>query len=118
MIKARQVNLNGIHTPGKLNTILIPVPCTAVLKERYYCNLQVGKRRKMEEKYGAERVAFWSWNFETGPLDGESLKVIYERAVSDFVQKVMPAVKDRRNVIFCVHQGSFSALVKYIEDIS
>jgi 2,3-bisphosphoglycerate-dependent phosphoglycerate mutase len=71
----------------------------------------------MEEKYGAERVAFWSWNFETCPPDGKSLKVVYERAVSDFVQKVMPAVKDGRNVIVCVHQGSFRALVKYIEDI-
>jgi 2,3-bisphosphoglycerate-dependent phosphoglycerate mutase len=71
----------------------------------------------MEEKYGAEMVAFWSLNFETGPHDGESLKVVYERAVSDFMQKVMSAVKDGKNVIVCAHQGSLRALVKYIEDI-
>ena len=71
----------------------------------------------MEEKYGAERVAFWSWDFETCPPGGESLKVIYGRAVSDFVQKVMPAVKDGRNVTVCAHQGSLRSLAKYIEDI-
>ena len=42
--------------------------------------------------------------------------VVYERAVSNFVQKVMPAVKDGKNVIVCAHQGSLRALVKYIED--
>ena len=101
----------------KLNNNLIPVFCTAALNERYYGKLQGGNKRKMEEKYGAERIAFWSWNFETGPPDGESLKVVYDRAVSDFVQKVMPAIKDGKNVIVCAHQGSLRALVKYIEDI-
>ena len=37
--------------------------------------------------------------------------------MSDFVQKVMPAVKDGKNVIVCAHQGSLRTLVKYIEDI-
>ncbi len=101
----------------KLNNNLLPVFCTAALNERYYGKLQGEKKRKMEEKYGAEMIAFWSWNFEAGPPDGESLKVVYERAVSYFVQKVMPAVKDGKNVIVCAHQGSLRALVKYIENI-
>jgi len=101
----------------KLTNNLIPVFCTAALNERYYGKLQGMKKRKMEEKYGTEMVAFWSCNFETGPPDGESLKVVYERAVSYFMQKIMPAVKDGKNVIVCAHQGSLRALVKYIEDI-
>jgi 2,3-bisphosphoglycerate-dependent phosphoglycerate mutase len=101
----------------KLNNNLIPVFCTAALNERYYGKLQGGKKQKMEEKYGSEKVAFWSFDFEIGPPDGESLKVVYERAVSYFVQKVMPAIKDGKNVIVCAHQGSLRALVKYIEDI-
>ena len=101
----------------KLNNNLIPVLCTAALNERYYGELQGGKKRKMEEKYGAERIALWSWNFEIGPPNGESLNVVYKRAVSYFVQRVMPAVKDGKNVIVCAHQGSLRALVKYIEDI-
>jgi 2,3-bisphosphoglycerate-dependent phosphoglycerate mutase len=34
------------------------------------------------------------------------------------VQKVLPAIKEEKNVIICAHQGSLRALVKYIEDIS
>ena len=101
----------------KLNNNLIPIFCTAALNERYYGKLQGEEKRKMEEKYGVEKIALWRLGFETGPPDGESLKVVYERAVSYFVQKVMPAIKDGKNVIVCAHQGSLRALVKYIENI-
>jgi 2,3-bisphosphoglycerate-dependent phosphoglycerate mutase len=101
----------------KLNNNLIPVFCTAALNERYYGRLQGGKKQKMEEKYGAEKIAFWSLDFKTGPHDGESLKVVYERAVSYFKKEVMPAIKDEKTVIICAHQGSLRALVKYIENI-
>ena len=59
----------------ELTNNLIPVFCTAALNERYYGKLQGMKKRKMEEKYGTEMVAFWSCNFETGPPDGKVLKL-------------------------------------------
>jgi len=34
------------------------------------------------------------------------------------VQKVLPAIKEEKNVIICAHRGSMRALVKYIENIS
>ena len=76
------------------------------------------KKQKMEEKYGAEKISSWRWNFEPGPPEGESLKNVYERAVPYFEQKILPAVKDGKNVLVCAHQSSLRALVKYIEDIS
>ncbi len=73
----------------------------------------------MEEKYGAEQVANWRWNFEPGPPEGgESLKAVYERTVPYFRKKVMPALEGGKNVLICAHQSSLRALVKYIEDIS
>ena len=72
----------------------------------------------MEEKYGAEKLSSWRWNFEPGPPEGESLKTVYERAVPYFEQKILPAVKEGKNVIICAHQSSLRALVKYIEGIS
>jgi len=96
----------------------IPVYHTAALNERYYGKLQGRKKQKIEEKYGPEKLASWRWNFEPGPPKGESLKAVYERAVPYFVQKVLPAIKEEKNVIICAHQGSLRALVKYIEDIS
>jgi 2,3-bisphosphoglycerate-dependent phosphoglycerate mutase len=42
---------------------------------------------------------------------------VYECAVSYFKKEVMPAIKGGKNVVFCAHQGSLRALVKYVEDI-
>lgn len=104
--------------PEKLSKELIPVYTTAALNERYYGKLQGRKRKKMEEKYGTEKLASWRWNFEPGPPEGESLKAVYERAVPYFEQKILPAVKEGKNVLVCAHQSSLRALVKYVEGIS
>jgi len=104
--------------PQILKNNFIPVYHTAALNERYYGKLQGRKKQKIEEKYGLERLASWRWDFEPGPPKGESLKAVYERAVPYFEQKVLPAVKEEKNVIICAHQGSLRALVKYIENIS
>lgn len=104
--------------PEKLGKKLIPIYFTPSLNERYYGKLQGRKKQKMEEKYGAEKLASWRWNFEPGPPEGESLKVVYERAVPYFMEKILPAVKAGKNVLICAHQGSLRALVKYIEGIS
>jgi 2,3-bisphosphoglycerate-dependent phosphoglycerate mutase len=104
--------------PEKLGASLIPVYSAAALNERYYGKLQGRRKQKIEEKYGAEKLASWRWEFEPGPPEGESLKAVYERAVPYFEQKVLPAVKEGKNVIVCAHQSSLRALVKYIESIS
>jgi 2,3-bisphosphoglycerate-dependent phosphoglycerate mutase len=104
--------------PKKLGEDLIPVYHAAALNERHYGKLQGKKKQKMIEKYGEEKVSSWRWNFEPGPPEGESLKNVYERAVPYFKQKILPAVKEGKNVLICAHQSSLRALVKYIEDIS
>ncbi len=104
--------------PEKLGKNLIPIYLTPLLNERYYGKLQGRKKQKMEEKYGAENLSTWRWNFEPGPPEGESLKTVYERAVPYFDEKILPAVKEGKNVLICAHQGSLRALVKHIEQIS
>ncbi len=104
--------------PEKLGEKLISIYFTPALNERYYGRLQGRKKQKMEEKYGAEKLASWRWNFEPGPPEGESLKAVYERAVPYFEAKILPAVKTGKNVLVCAHQSSLRALVKYIEGIS
>jgi 2,3-bisphosphoglycerate-dependent phosphoglycerate mutase len=104
--------------PEKLGKKLIPIYLTPSLNERYYGKLQGRKKQKMEEKYEAEKLASWRWNFVPGPPEGESLKAVYERAVPYFKEKILPAVKTGKNVLVCAHQSSLRALVKYIEGIS
>jgi 2,3-bisphosphoglycerate-dependent phosphoglycerate mutase len=72
----------------------------------------------MEEKYRTEKLASWILDVESDLPEGGNLKAVYEHAVPYFKQKVLPAVKDGQNVIFCAHHSSLRAIVKYIEDIS
>lgn len=116
--KESSEKLNWHSYPEKLGKDLIPIYITPAFNERYYGKLQGRKKQKMEEKYGAEQVSSWRWNFEPGPPEGESLKAVYERAVPYFQKKVMPALEDGKNVLICAHQNSLRALVKYIEGIS
>jgi len=66
--------LDWYSYPEKLGEDLIPVYTTPALNERYYGKLQGRKKQKMEEKYGAEQVANWRWNFEPGPPEGGKLE--------------------------------------------
>jgi 2,3-bisphosphoglycerate-dependent phosphoglycerate mutase len=109
---------NWYSYPEKLGKKLILIYFTPSLNERYYGKLQGRKKQKMEERYGAEKLSSWRWNFEPGPPEGESLKVVYERAVPYFEENILPAVKAGKNVLVCAHQSSLRALVKYIEGIS
>lgn len=111
-------NPDWYSCPEKLGQNLIPIYTTSALNERYYGKLQGRKKQKMEEKYGEEQVSRWRWNFEPGPPEGESLKAVYERSVPYFQNKIMPALKDGKNVLVCAHQSSLRALVKYIENVS
>lgn len=104
--------------PEKLGRSVIPVYTAAAFNERYYGKLQGMNKHEMEEKYGAEKLASWTWDSESCIPEAESLQTVYERVVPYFEQKVMPSVKEEKNVIICAHQGSLRALVKYIEGFS
>jgi 2,3-bisphosphoglycerate-dependent phosphoglycerate mutase len=104
--------------PEKLDNSVIPIYTAAAFNERYYGKLQGMKKHEMEEKYGAERFVSWTWDQESRIPEAESLQEVYGRVVPYFEQKVMPSVKEGKNVIICAHQGSIRALVKYIEGIS
>ncbi len=114
----RSEKTNWYSYPEILGEDLIPMYTTSAFNERYYGQLQGRKKQKMEEKYGAEQISRWRWNFEPGPPDGESLKAVYERAVPYFQKNVMPALEGGKNVLICAHQSSLRALVKYIEGVS
>jgi len=104
--------------PEKFGKNVILVHKVAAFNERYYGKLQGMNRNAMEEKYGAEKFVSWSWDQEARLPEAESLQEVYERVVPYFEQKVMPSIKEEKNVIICAHQGSLRALVKYLEGIS
>lgn len=49
---------------------------------------------------------------------GETLKMVYKRAVPFYLQTILPLLKDGKNVLIVAHGNSIRALVKYLESIS
>lgn len=50
--------------------------------------------------------------------NGESLKMVYERAVPFFLNRILPILKEDKSVLVVAHGNSLRALSKYIENIS
>ena len=72
----------------------------------------------MEKLLGEKEFDKVRRGWDTVPPHGESLKMVYDRAVPYFLEKILPAVTDGKNVLVVAHGNSLRALVKYIEKIS
>ena len=57
-----------------------------------------------------------SWDY---PIpNGESLKMVYNRVLPFFLEKILPTVLKDKNVLVIAHGNSLRAIIKYIENIS
>jgi len=71
------------------------------------------KTKKIEEKYGPEKLASWRWILNQARLKGKVLKAVYLSGLCPiFGAKSSAAIKEEKNVIICAHQGSLRALVQ------
>lgn len=108
-----------------LNTILttisqtnIPIEKSPALKEKSY-GIYTGKNKwEIKEKYGEEEFQKIRRSWDYVPPEGESLKMVYERVVPYFEEKILPLLKEGKNIIVAAHGNSLRALVKYLENIS
>jgi 2,3-bisphosphoglycerate-dependent phosphoglycerate mutase len=112
-----------IHTDKRYNTIFddkqnIPVFSHKDLNERHYGLLQGMKKDYAREEFGEEIVHQWRRTYSTRPPEGESLEDVYKRVVPYYKEKIIPHLKDGRNVLVSAHGNSLRALIKYIDNIS
>jgi 2,3-bisphosphoglycerate-dependent phosphoglycerate mutase len=49
--------------------------------------------------------------------NGESLRMVYDRVVPYFLDKILPRVNDGKNVLVVAHGNSLRSLLKYIENL-
>ena len=56
-----------------------------------------------------------AWDFPVP--HGESLKMVYERTVPFFLNKILPLLKEGKNVLVVAHGNSLRAVIKYIENV-
>ncbi|PJE74413.1 MAG: 2,3-bisphosphoglycerate-dependent phosphoglycerate mutase [Candidatus Taylorbacteria bacterium CG10_big_fil_rev_8_21_14_0_10_41_48] len=96
----------------------VPTQHSSTLNERDYGDYTGKNKWEMLDLIGKEQ---WdnvrrSWDYPVP--NGETLKMVYERAVPYFLENILPKVKEGKNVLVVAHGNSCRALIKYMEQIS
>ncbi|MDO8659125.1 MAG: histidine phosphatase family protein [Candidatus Parcubacteria bacterium] len=96
----------------------VPITRNSALNERDY-GIYTGKNKMEmlkvmgEEEFDKLRRA---WDYPVP--EGETLKMVYERAVPYYLSTVLPLLKAEKNILLVAHGNSIRALMKYIEKLS
>jgi len=113
------------------------------LNERHYGNLQGLNKAQTARKYGEEQVLIWRRSYDTRPpsLDeedkrhpkydilykdidsdklptSESLKDTLERVKPLWENKIIPQIKNGKNILIVAHGNSLRAIVKILKKIT
>jgi 2,3-bisphosphoglycerate-dependent phosphoglycerate mutase len=88
------------------------------LNERDYGDYTGKNKWEMEQILGHEEFIKLRRGWDYPINNGESLKMVYERAVPYFLKQILPILKNGKNVLIVAHGNSLRSIMKYIENIS
>lgn len=92
--------------------------CAWELNERMYGDLQGVNKKELAEKYGAEQVQIWRRSFDVPPPNGESLQMTAVRSIPYFEKKIIPYLKEGKNVFIAAHGNSLRSIIMDFENLS
>lgn len=103
---------------GASQQVDVPIERTSALNERDYGDYTGKNKWQMRDELGQEVFdkVRRSWDYPVP--NGETLRMVYDRVVPFYLSKVLPLIKDGKNVLLVAHGNSIRALMKYLEDIS
>lgn len=88
------------------------------LDERDY-GIYTGKNKwEIKKRIGDKKYQELRRGWDPEVPEGENLKEVYERVVPYFKEKILPELKEGKNVLVSAHGNSLRALVKYLDNIS
>lgn len=95
----------------------VPTEHSASLNERDYGDYTGKNKWEMEEKLGEAEFEKMRRGWDYPIPNGESLKMVYDRVVPYYLEKILPKAKEGKNVLVVSHGNALRALIKYMEDI-
>lgn len=96
----------------------VPVFRDEALNERHYGDLQGLNKAETAEKFGADQVHVWRRSYDVPPPNGESLKDTQARVAPYYESRIIPLLKEGKNVLVVAHGNSLRALVMFVEHLS
>jgi 2,3-bisphosphoglycerate-dependent phosphoglycerate mutase len=95
----------------------VPIARDSALNERDYGDYTGKNKWEMEKLLGEEKFKEVRRGWDIPIPNGESLKMVYDRAVPYFLKEILPLLKEGKNILVVAHGNSLRAIVKYIEHI-
>lgn len=88
------------------------------LSERDYGDYTGMNKWEVLDQLGKDTFQGIRRSWEHTIPNGETLKMVYERAVPFYKENILPKLQDGKNVVIVSHGNTIRALIKYLEDIS
>lgn len=107
----------AIYGDEAKNTI-IPVIRAWELNERMYGELQGLNKAETMQKFGEAQVKIWRRSFDTAPPNGESLAMTASRSIPYFKNKILPNLKEGKNVFIAAHGNSLRSIIMELDGLS
>lgn len=95
----------------------VPTEHVAALNERDYGDYTGKNKWEMEKLVGEETFNKIRREWDYPVPHGETLRMVYDRAVPFFLEHILPLLKTGKNVLVVSHGNAIRALMKYIERI-
>ncbi len=96
----------------------IPVEKDQALNERMYGDLQGLNKDETRKQYGDEQVKLWRRSYDIQPPNGESLKDTAARVLPYWDARIVPELKEGKNILISAHGNSLRALIMHLENLS
>jgi 2,3-bisphosphoglycerate-dependent phosphoglycerate mutase len=96
----------------------LPTEKDEALNERHYGDLQGLNKAETAKKYGDEQVHIWRRSYDVPPPNGESLKDTAARTLPYFDNKIVPDLKNGKNIIVAAHGNSLRSIVMQLDKLS
>ena len=117
-MQARSIETEVCMMSGMGNCGTENICYSSALNERDYGDYTGVNKLDEEKKIGKEEMGALRRAWDYPIPNGETLKMVYERAVPLFKKEILPVLKTGENVLVVSHGNTIRSLIKYIEKIS
>ena len=97
---------------------VLPVLSSWHLNERMYGDLQGRNKEEVKKEVGEAQFVKWRRGFATAPPNGESLEMTVARTLPYFKEKIVPYLKEGKNVLVSAHGNSLRGIVMELDQLS
>lgn len=101
----------------------IPVYMDQALNERHYGGLQGLNKAETAQRYGEEQVKIWRRSYDVPPPKdstgySESLKDTAARTLPYYESRIVPYLKQGKNVLVAAHGNSLRSIVMFLDNLT